>query len=156
MWRRHEDDKSSPAQGPAPGASPEARPAQGAYLSPAIRVKGEITGREDLYINGVLQGTVRMEGARITVGPGARVLADLDAEQILVLGQVEGNLRARTRIEIRATGVVQGDLWTARLVVAEGAVLCGKVEMIREGEAAARARSASASAGAETPPGHEP
>ncbi len=141
MWRRQDDKPSSLPETQAPVAKPatasaEPSPARAAsargattLLSPGITVKGEIFGSEDLYLDGTVRGTVRLDGAQVTVGPRGRILADVEADQIIVQGQVEGNLRARQRVEISSAGVVHGDIFAARLHVQEGAVVCGHVTL---------------------------
>lgn len=141
MWRRQEDKPSSQPATQAPTEKPAAAPVEAAptrsapvrsvptLLSPGITVKGEISGNEDLYLDGTVRGTVRLDGAQVTVGPRGRIHADVEADQIVVQGQVEGNLRARQRVEINSAGVVRGDIFAARLHVQEGAIVCGRVAL---------------------------
>ncbi|MCL6480618.1 MAG: polymer-forming cytoskeletal protein [Firmicutes bacterium] len=139
MWRR-QDDKPAPhpeERGPASTATtadvspPRTPPARSAttLLSPGTTVRGEIFGNEDLYLDGVVRGTVRLDGAQVTIGPRGRIYADVEADQIVVQGQVEGHLRARRRVEVGSAGVVRGDIYAARLHVQEGAVVCGQVKL---------------------------
>ena len=105
-----------------------------ARVGPSLHIKGEITGNEDLELHGTVEGTVTLEERKLTVGPTAKVSADLTAREIVVYGSVKGNLRARDRIEIKKDGSVVGDLSTARIMIEAGAYLKGSIEITREGE----------------------
>ena len=83
---------------------------------PSLHVKGEITGNEDLLIDGTVEGLVQLEDRKLTVGASAKVTADIIAREVVVYGNVKGNLRARDRIEIKKDGSVVGDLTTARII----------------------------------------
>ena len=80
-----------------------------ARLGASLHVKGEITGNEDLAIDGSVEGLVQLEDRKLTVGASARVTADIIAREVVVYGNVKGNLRARDRIEIKKDGSVVGD-----------------------------------------------
>jgi len=86
-------------------------------------------GEEDLYMDGVVEGTIMLPENRLTVGPNARVLADVQAREVVVFGLVEGNLRAAGRIELRESAVVKGDIFAARLSIEENANMRGRVDM---------------------------
>jgi cytoskeletal protein CcmA (bactofilin family) len=117
--------------------TPRPAPAAGGALArvgPSLHIKGEISGNEDLELHGSVEGTVTLEERKLTVGPTARVNADLVAREIVVYGSVKGNLRGRDRIEIKKDGSVVGDLSTARIMIEDGAYFKGSIEIIREGE----------------------
>lgn len=118
----------TPRPAPVPGGAL-------ARVGPSLHIKGEITGNEDLELHGSVEGTVTLEERKLTVGPSARVSADLVAREIVVYGSVKGNLRGRDRIEIKNDGSVVGDLSTARIMIEDGAYFKGSIEIIREGEA---------------------
>jgi cytoskeletal protein CcmA (bactofilin family) len=88
-----------------------------------------LSGKEDLYMDGTVEGTITLSESRLTVGPNARVLADLDVHDLIVYGFVEGNIRAAGRIELRESAVVKGDLVAERLSIEENASIKGKVEL---------------------------
>src|ERR1700674_2307764 len=94
-----------------------------AHLSAGLRVKGEITGNEDLHVDGSIEGSIQLEGRKLTVGTGAKVTADVVAREVVVYGSVKGNLRARDRIEIKKGGSMGGDVTTSRISGEEGALL---------------------------------
>ncbi len=112
-----------------------------ARFGPSLHFKGEITGNEDLEIHGTVEGTVTLDERKLTVGSTAKVTADLSAREIVIFGNVKGNLRARDRIEIKKDGSVVGDLSTARIMIEDGAYFKGSIEITREGETE-KARSA--------------
>ena len=125
----------SPASG-AEARSDSSRPASAgvratAWLGPNLHVKGEISGNEDLHVEGKVEGPVSLGGHRLTVGRTAEVTADITAREVVVYGKVEGDLRARDRIEIKSGGSVTGDLSTARIMVEDGAHLKGRIEIDR-------------------------
>jgi len=99
-----------------------------ACISQGIKIKGEVTGKEDLFVDGVLEGKLEMSGGSVTVGPNGKVKADIHAREIIVRGDVEGKLIGRDRVQLWSTGHVIGEVQTDRLAIEDGAVLRGKVE----------------------------
>src|SRR5271170_3761367 len=106
-----------------------------ARLGASLHVKGEITGNEDLAIDGSVEGLVQLEDRKLTIGASARLTADVIAREVVVYGNVKGNLRARDRIEIKKDGSVVGDLTTARIMIEDGAYFKGSIEIDKAGEA---------------------
>jgi cytoskeletal protein CcmA (bactofilin family) len=106
-----------------------------ARLGATLHVKGEITGNEDLHIDGTVEGLVQLEDRKLTVGANAKVTADIIAREVVVYGNVKGNLRARDRIEIKKDGSVVGDLTTARIMIEDGAYFKGSIEIDKTGDA---------------------
>jgi cytoskeletal protein CcmA (bactofilin family) len=106
-----------------------------ARLGSSLHVKGEITGNEDLLIDGSVEGLVQLEDRKLTVGANAKVTADVIAREVVVYGNVKGNLRARDRIEIKKDGSVVGDLTTARISIEDGAYFKGSIEIDKTGDA---------------------
>jgi cytoskeletal protein CcmA (bactofilin family) len=102
-----------------------------ARLGPSIHVKGEITGNEDLHVDGSVEGQIALEDRKLTVGSSAKVTADVSAREIVIYGNVKGNLRAKDRIEIKKDGSVVGDLTTARIMIEDGAYFKGSIEIDR-------------------------
>jgi len=100
-----------------------------ARLGASLHVKGEISGNEDLQIDGTVEGLVNLEDRKLTVGAAAKVTADVVAREVVVYGSVKGNLRARDRIEIKKDGSVVGDLTTARIMIEDGAYFKGSIEI---------------------------
>jgi cytoskeletal protein CcmA (bactofilin family) len=118
-----------------------------ARLGPSLHVKGEISGNEDLVIDGSVEGLVQLDERKLTVGATAKVTADIIAREVVVYGTVKGNLRAKDRIEIKKDGSVNGDLTTARIMIEDGAYFKGSIEIDKtsEKDSGSFSRSASAS-----------
>ena len=110
-------------------------------IGKSVTVRGELSGQEDLYMDGAVEGTISLVGARLTIGPNARVQADLQAQDVVILGQVDGKVRAAGRIELRSSAVVRGDLFAERLSIEENATVKGRVELT---ESAGKPASAAA------------
>jgi cytoskeletal protein CcmA (bactofilin family) len=106
-----------------------------ARLGASLHVKGEINGHEDLLVDGSVEGLIHLEDRKLTVGATAKVTADVIAREVVVYGNVKGNLRARDRIEIKKDGSVVGDLTTARIMIEDGAYFKGSIEIDKTGEA---------------------
>ncbi len=108
----------------APQVSPDA-----ACVTQGIKIKGEISGREDLFLDGTFEGKIHIADGSFTVGPNARVNAEIEAREIIVRGEVIGTLKARERVQVWSTGRVTGDMETRGIVIEDGAILRGKVEV---------------------------
>lgn len=100
-----------------------------ARIGKSVVICGEVKGSEDLIIDGRVEGTVTLNESRLTIGPSAKVAADLNARDVLVLGHVQGNVVASGRVELRAGCVVEGDIRALRLAVEDNAVFRGKVDL---------------------------
>jgi cytoskeletal protein CcmA (bactofilin family) len=122
-----------------------------ATIGQSIVFKGELTGDEDLEIEGQVEGNVRLANNTLTIGSSGRLTAQVVAKAIIVIGRVKGNLTATERIEIQATGVVEGDVKAPKLNVQEGAVLNGGIDMSASASTSAQAAQASASAAPQVP-----
>lgn len=140
MWKK-EDSKgqfvpeSSSAGGPLVGAARDASssalpvsPRAAACISQGIRIKGEITGGEDLFVDGPVEGKLNLANGSLTIGPNGSVKADVSAREVIVRGRVEGKISGRERVQLWSTGHVNGEVQTQRLAIEDGAVLRGKVE----------------------------
>src|SRR6201998_3177883 len=100
-----------------------------ARLGSSLHVKGEITGNEDLQIDGSVEGLIQLDERKLTVGSTSKVTADVIAREVVVYGNVKGNLRAKDRIEIKKDGSVVGDLTTSRIMIEDGAYFKGSIEI---------------------------
>jgi cytoskeletal protein CcmA (bactofilin family) len=100
-----------------------------ARIGKSVVIRGEVKGSEDLIVDGRIEGTVCLSESRLTIGANANVAADLSAKDILVLGQVLGNVVASGRVELRAGCCVEGDIRALRLAVEDNAVFRGKVDL---------------------------
>lgn len=100
-----------------------------ARIGKSVVIRGEIKGGEDLIVDGRVEGTVTLSESRLTIGPNANVAADLTARDVLILGQVQGNIVASGRVELRAGSTVEGDVHALRLAIEDNAVFRGKVDL---------------------------
>jgi cytoskeletal protein CcmA (bactofilin family) len=102
-----------------------------AQIGKSVVVKGELSGSEDLYIDGQVEGTIALKSNNLTVGPNGQVKASVDAKGVIVQGKLEGNIQASDRVELRKSASVTGDIATQRISIEEGAFLKGKVDIHR-------------------------
>ena len=100
-----------------------------ARIGKTIVICGEVRGKEDLIVDGRVEGTVSLAENRLTIGPSANVAADLTAKDVLVQGRVQGNIVASGRVELRAGCNLEGDIRALRLAVEDNAVFRGKVDL---------------------------
>lgn len=106
------------------------KPAEGSTLiGKSVSIRGELTGSEDLLLDGTFEGTINLAESRLTVGPNAEIKADLHVRDLVVLGKVDGNVMATGRIELRQSAILNGDIVAARLSIEESASIHGRVEL---------------------------
>lgn len=165
MWRRQEEPKASPSPRsvvvtpPAGAAPPQSTPqysqpyvqpvaqhvapappepkAPLSIVSKGISINGQVTGTEDLQIDGEVKGTVQLPAGRVMIGPEGRMSGNIQAREIVVRGTLKGNLRASERILVGKTGRWEGDSTSPRLAIEEGAMVHGKIEVAEEKKAVA-------------------
>ena len=102
------------------------------YVGTGLRIKGELSGNEDLLVDGTVEGPIHLADHKLTVGLSGKLTSDVVAREIVVHGTVKGNLRASERIEIMKNGSVVGNLTTARILIEDGASFKGSIEIDRE------------------------
>ncbi|MBV9887685.1 MAG: polymer-forming cytoskeletal protein [Acidobacteria bacterium] len=119
--------RDTPGFSPASSQPPTSSRAT-ACISQGIKIKGEITGSEDLFIDGPVEGKLNLGSSSVTVGPNGTVKADITAREVVVRGRVEGKIAGKERVQLWNTGQVSGEISTQRLAIEDGAVLRGKVE----------------------------
>jgi cytoskeletal protein CcmA (bactofilin family) len=100
-------------------------------ISKGLVIKGEVTGNEDLQIEGEVTGTVRMPGARVMITPEGRTTGNIEAREVLIRGKLKGDVLASERVLVGQTGVWQGDSLSPRLVIEGGAMIKGKFEVTK-------------------------
>jgi cytoskeletal protein CcmA (bactofilin family) len=100
-----------------------------ASFGKSIVFKGDLTGDEDLEIEGRVEGQVKLPNHQLTIGAHGRVKAQVEAKTVVVVGHVAGNVLASERVEVQASGVVDGDIQAPRLQIQEGAVVNGSIQM---------------------------
>jgi cytoskeletal protein CcmA (bactofilin family) len=149
MWnKRKDEDVRQPAApapppaevatrepAPAPAAPPRpaaAEPARGvAAIGKSVMIKGQILSREDLYLDGEMEGTVEVPEHRLTIGPHAKLQASIRAREVVVLGSVNGNVEAIEKIDIRKDARLVGDIKTGGIVIEDGAFFKGSIDIVR-------------------------
>jgi cytoskeletal protein CcmA (bactofilin family) len=146
MWKRDESVKptSQPAtpaapvapsqQATAPVAVPETRRMDRdmVHIGKSVIIKGELAGSEDLTIEGHVEGKIELKDHVLTIGPNGRIKAQVYAKSVIVLGEVNGNVTASEKVDIRDGGSVDGDIISPRVAIAEGAHFRGSVDMQRK------------------------
>ncbi len=100
-----------------------------AWLGPGLKIRGQVTGTEDLQVDCMVDGPISLGDHRLTVGPNAHISGEVTASEVIVLGKVTGNLLASARVEIKNHGSVIGDLTTSRIMIEEGAYFKGAIEI---------------------------
>ena len=99
-----------------------------ASISQGIKIKGEVTGSEDLFVDGHVDGKLSLTNGSLTIGPNGSVKADVVAREVIVRGKIDGKVTGRDKVQLLSTGQVNGEVQTDRLAIEEGALLRGRVE----------------------------
>jgi cytoskeletal protein CcmA (bactofilin family) len=146
MWKRDESVKPTTppppaAPAPAPAATPVAQPKDvrpqierdKVNIGKSVVIKGELSGSEDLMIEGNCEGRIELRDNVLTIGPNGKIRAEVFAKSVIVLGEVVGNVTATEKVDIRDNGSVDGDIISPRVAIAEGAHFRGSVDMQRAG-----------------------
>lgn len=103
-----------------------------AHIGKSVFIKGDVSGSEDVYLDGQLEGSLQLNGNSLTLGPNGRVHANVVAKSVIIGGQLQGNIQATERTELRKTAVVNGDVQTRRIAIEEGAYFKGKLEILAD------------------------
>lgn len=170
MWKRDESVRppAGPAPAPAPAPTPVAPAVEPTHVSArptvlnkdmvnigkSVIIKGELTGSEDLTIEGQVEGKIELRQNVLTIGPNGKIKAQVFAKAVVVLGEVVGNITASEKVDIRDNGAVDGDITSPRVAIAEGAHFRGSIDMQKGGTqkpGAATGMPAGAAASTTTP-----
>ncbi len=103
-----------------------------AHIGKSVVIKGELSGSEDLYVDGTVEGTILLQDNSLVIGPNGQVRANVNAKGVVVQGKLEGNIRASDRAELRKTAVAIGDIVTQRVAIEDGAYFKGRVDIQKE------------------------
>jgi cytoskeletal protein CcmA (bactofilin family) len=147
MWKRKEDESTTPVPEPGPPVaafnpplSAPPRPAEltrseslrsheVATIGKSVVVKGELSGSEDLVIDGEVEGSIALRGQSLTVGPNGRLRANIEARNVILHGRVDGDVHATERVELRKTASLSGNISTARISIEDGAFFKGMIDI---------------------------
>lgn len=163
MWKaRPEDNRmtpvnpAQPASTPASVASPapkeqhrpavETHSADVGHIGKSVVIRGELTGNEDLYLDGEVEGNINLHDHKLVVGPNAKIKASISARDVVVHGRVDGNVTASERVELKRSSTLYGDVSTHRIVVEDGAVFKGSIDIKEQRETKAEVRKPAATA----------
>jgi cytoskeletal protein CcmA (bactofilin family) len=152
MWKRDEAVKPTSGQ---PATTPPVATSHQQTTSPApqpdirrqierdvvnigksVVIKGELNGSEDLTIEGQVEGKIELKEHILTIGPNGKIKAQVYAKAVIVLGEVNGNVTASEKVDIRDGGAVDGDIISPKVAIAEGAHFRGSVDMQKKGQPA--------------------
>jgi cytoskeletal protein CcmA (bactofilin family) len=111
-------------------------PESSTVIGKSIIIRGELTGSEDLFMDGRIEGTITLSNSRLTIGPNAEVSADINAQDVIIFGKVDGNIKATGSIDLRQSAIVAGDVLAGRLSIEESAMIKGRVELNPTGASA--------------------
>lgn len=152
MWKSRKDDDEKllvPPVSPQPPATPgwEARSVQPskpeesrvepmrtpklevARIGRSVTIRGELSGAEDLFVDGEVEGNIELRSHGLTIGPNGRIHANVVAKDVVIFGRVEGNVRGSERVELKQSSVVHGDIFTQRIAIEDGAFLKGSIDL---------------------------
>ncbi len=132
---QHDVKSTSPASSPSSynPVKTTSAPIEQATIGRTLVIKGELSGAEALYIDGRVEGKISLPDHRVTIGRNGSAQANITAREVVVMGKVNGNIDCTDRVDIRAEGSVTGDVSTMRIIVEDGAVLKGGIQ-VRSGE----------------------
>jgi cytoskeletal protein CcmA (bactofilin family) len=123
-----------------------------ATIGKAVKVVGQIYSREDLYVDGEVEGTVEALEHKLTIGPNGAVRAGVKAREVVALGTIQGNVEAHDKIEIRKEARLVGDIRTARIIIEDGAYFKGSIDIVKPEPKGAAVKPAGPPAQASAPP----
>ncbi len=155
MWNKRRDEEPSKSYAPPPSPAPVApspippkkeitpvssmpmgkfepqSPAGSASIGKAVKVVGQIYSKEDLYVDGEIEGTVEALEHKLTIGPNGVVRAGVKAREVVALGTIQGNVEAHEKLEIRKDAKLVGDIRTARIIIEDGAYFKGSIDIVK-------------------------
>src|SRR5579864_5708693 len=121
-----------PPRAAAPVPRPENFRAEMAHIGKSVLIKGELSGSEDLYLDGEVEGSVELKQHSLTIGPHGQVRANIHAREVVVHGKVDGNESGDERVELKKSAVLTGDIATQRIMIEDGAFFKGAIDRKKE------------------------
>jgi len=159
MWKpRKEEEQPKPPAPSVPTYTPvptkEVRPveipksyetrSEVAHIGKSVVIKGELSGSEDLYLDGEVEGTIELQRNALTIGPNGRIRAHVNAREVIIHGKIDGNIRGVEKVELKRTAVLVGDIQTQRITIEDGAYFKGAIDIQRDNRKEATAATAAA------------
>ncbi len=145
MWKRKDEENAPsestiagpayppaapmPPRPPEPQRSDTPRTGEVATIGKSVTVKGELSGSEDLIVDGEVEGSITLRGQSLTVGPNGRVRANIEARNVVLFGRVDGNVHASERVDLRKSASLCGDISTVRIAIEDGAFFKGSIDI---------------------------
>ena len=106
--------------------------AEVAHIGKSVVVKGELSGSEDLYLDGEVEGNIELHDHALTIGPNGKVKANIHARDVVVHGKVDGNIAGTERVELKKSAILSGDITTQRIIIEDGAFFKGAIDIQKE------------------------
>jgi len=103
-----------------------------AHIGKSVVVKGELSGSEDLFVDGEVEGSIELHDHSLTVGPNGRIRANITAKEVVIHGRVDGNISGKDRVELRKSAVLAGDIVTQRILIEDGAYFKGGIDISKD------------------------
>jgi len=128
MWKKKEDETAKPESSPL-GKSPMEQLEERTIIRPSISIKGTLSGKEDVIIQGRVEGKIDLKKNNITVDKSGSIKGDIYGKSITIEGEVEGNLFGEKRIVLQSSGVIRGDMRAPAINLEEGAKFKGNIAM---------------------------
>jgi cytoskeletal protein CcmA (bactofilin family) len=107
-----------------------------AHIGKSVVIKGELSGSEDLFLDGEVEGSIELHDHNLTIGPNGRVRANINAKEVVIQGKVDGSISGSDRVELRKSGVLVGDIVTQRIIIEDGAYFKGGIDIRKDNAAA--------------------
>lgn len=155
LWGKRQDEPAKPVSTPKPAPTapnptevkkenkpltssmppgrtePDTPRGSAASIGKAVKIVGQIFSREDLYVDGDVEGTIELMEHKLTIGPNGKVQAGIKAREVVALGVIQGNVEASDRLEIRKDAKLVGDIRTARIIIEDGAYFKGSIDIVK-------------------------
>ncbi len=115
-----------------PFRTPESDSRNAATIGKSVKIVGQIYTKEDLYVDGDVEGTIESQENKVTIGPNGRVQASIRARDVIILGQVQGNVETSDKVDIRKDAKLVGDITTSRISIEDGALFKGSIDIKKQ------------------------
>ena len=103
-----------------------------AHIGKSVIIKGELSGSEDVYLDGEVEGSIQLHDHSLTIGPNGHIRANINAKEVVIHGKVDGNVTGSQRVELRKSAILVGDIATQRILIEDGAFFKGGIDIGKE------------------------